>query len=131
MKSLILCLALLAASIAGFAQSQGDMSKQAAQEYKEADKKLNTIYQAILKDYAANKKFITNLKEAQRLWVQLRDAQVKTMYPEAASTYGSVFPMCKANYLTELTQQRIEALQVWLSGRKEGDACNGSVGVKQ
>lgn len=131
MKSLFIFLLLVTGSVAAFAQSQGEMNKQAGQEYKEADKKLNEIYQLIIKDYAANKAFIQNLKEAQRIWIQFRDAQAKAMYPAAAKTYGSVFPMCKANYLTELTHQHTEALRVWLNGLPQGDACSGSIGDKQ
>ncbi|NLU94154.1 lysozyme inhibitor LprI family protein [Chitinophaga sp. Ak27] len=131
MKSIFIFLLLIISSAAAFAQSQGEMNKQAGQEYKDADKKLNEIYQLIIKDYAANKTFIQNLKEAQRIWIQFRDAQVKAMYPAAAKTYGSVFPMCKANYLTELTHQRTEALRVWLNGLPQGDVCSGSIGDKQ
>ncbi|MFY0253014.1 lysozyme inhibitor LprI family protein [Chitinophaga sp. 30R24] len=131
MKSFIISFMLIAGNMATYAQSQAEMNKQAAQEYKDADKKLNDIYQSILKDYAANKPFIQNLKEAQRLWVQFRDAQVKTMFPAAAKTYGSVFPMCRANYLSELTHQRSEALRVWLSGLPQGDVCTGSIGDKE
>ncbi|NLR59801.1 DUF1311 domain-containing protein [Chitinophaga polysaccharea] len=131
MKSFFIFLLLIISNTAAFAQSQGEMNKQAGQEYKEADKKLNEIYQLIIKDYAANKTFIQNLKEAQRIWIQFRDAQVKAMYPAAAKTYGSVFPMCKANYLTELTHQRSEALRVWLNGLPQGDVCSGSIGDKQ
>lgn len=131
MKSLFIALLLVAGSITGFAQTQNDMNKQAAQEYREADKKLNTIYQQILKEYAANKTFIGNFKDAQRLWVQLRDAQVKAMYPESAKSYGSMFPLCKSSYLTELTNQRIETIRVWINGLPAGETCTGSVGVKE
>jgi hypothetical protein len=34
-------------------------------------------------------------------------------------------------YLTELTQDRIKALQVWIDGVQEGDMCSGTVRVKQ
>ncbi|SKA15564.1 Uncharacterized conserved protein YecT, DUF1311 family [Chitinophaga eiseniae] len=131
MKSLLITLLFVAGSLTGMAQTQSEMNKQAGQEYKEADKKLNTIYQEILKKYAANKTFITNFREAQRLWVQLRDAQLKAMYPGSAKNYGSMFPMCKANYLTELTNQRTEAIRVWLNGLPPGETCTGSVGATE
>ncbi|MBC9931632.1 lysozyme inhibitor LprI family protein [Chitinophaga qingshengii] len=129
MKSVLITLLFVAGSFAGMAQSQSEMNKQAGLEYKEADKKLNTIYQEILKKYAANKTFINNFKDAQRLWVQLRDAQLKAMYPESAKSYGSMFPVCKANYLTELTNQRTDAIRVWLNGLPPGETCTGSVGA--
>ncbi|MCW3462443.1 lysozyme inhibitor LprI family protein [Chitinophaga nivalis] len=132
MKSLLVLLMLIIAGTGvAFSQTQGAMNKEAAQSYKEADKKLNDVYQQILKDYAANKTFINNLKEAQRLWIQLRDAQVKAMFPAATKSYGSMFPVCKANYLSELTQQRTETLLVWLNGLPQGETCTGSIGAKE
>ncbi|WP_142684509.1 lysozyme inhibitor LprI family protein [Chitinophaga polysaccharea] len=131
MKSFFIFLLLISGAMAAFSQSQSELNKQAGQEYKNADKKLNDIYQLILKDYAANKAFIKNLKDAQRIWIQFRDAQVQAMYPAAAKSYGSVFPMCRANYMTELTNQRTEALRVWLNGLPQGDVCTGSIGDKQ
>lgn len=132
MKSLfIFLLLMMTGSMAAFSQTQAEMNRKAGQDYKEADKKLNDIYQLILKDYAANKPFIQNIKDAQRLWVQFRDAQVKAMYPGSSKSYGSTFPMCKANYLTEITHHRTDALRVWLSGLPQGDVCAGSIGDKQ
>ncbi len=131
MKSVFIFLLLMTGSMAVFSQTQSELNKTAGQEYKNADKKLNEIYQLILKDYAANKPFIKNLKEAQRIWIQFRDAQVDAMFPGSAKSYGSMFPMCKGNYLTELTHQRTEALRVWLNGLPQGEACTGSIGDKQ
>ncbi|HVI46060.1 MAG TPA: lysozyme inhibitor LprI family protein [Chitinophaga sp.] len=131
MKSLFTVMLLITGSLTVFAQTQSDLNKKAAEEYKAADKELNNIYQQIMKDYTANKTFTGNLRDAQRLWVQFRDAQVKTMFPDPAKNYGSAFPMCKSNYLTELTHQRAEALRVWLNGMTQGDICSGSVGAKQ
>ncbi|MBV8254697.1 MAG: DUF1311 domain-containing protein [Chitinophaga sp.] len=130
MKYIIICLLLFAATSKGIAQTQAEMNKQANEAYKTADKQLNDIYQNIMKDYSANKTFTTNLRDAQRLWIQFRDAQVKAMYPEPAKNYGSMFPVCKANYLTELTTQRIEALRVWINGLPPGETCSGSVGAR-
>ncbi|MFB6455959.1 lysozyme inhibitor LprI family protein [Chitinophaga sp. Hz27] len=131
MKHFLICLLLIVAASKGFAQTQGEMNRKANEAYREADKKLNEVYQLIQKDYAANKKFIENMKVAQRLWIQFRDAQVEMMFPEPAKSYGSMFPVCKANYLTELTTQRMESLRIWINGLPPGETCTGSVGAKQ
>jgi hypothetical protein len=34
-------------------------------------------------------------------------------------------------YLTELTQDRIKALQVWIDGVEEGNICAGTVKIKE
>ena len=113
------------------AQTQGEMNQDAAGEFKAADKELNAIYQQILEDYADDETFIANLKEAQRCWITFRDAQLKMKYPDREpGYYGSIQPMCEAMYLTELTQERIKTLNLWIDGVAEGDACAGTVRVK-
>ena len=122
---------LLTISIASFGQSQLAMNTAEAQTLQQADKALNVVYQKILKQYNSDQEFIKNLKVAQRIWLQLRDADVKMKYPNRPDGfYGSVQPMCEASYRTELTQQRTRTLTVWLTGIEEGDVCAGSVKTK-
>ncbi|WP_158827128.1 lysozyme inhibitor LprI family protein [Mucilaginibacter lacusdianchii] len=136
MKSIITLLTfvisflLFFASISSFAQTQSAMNTQAGSQYQKTDKELNAVYQKILKQYAKQPVFIKKLKAAQRLWIQLRDAELAAKYP-APGTYGSVEPMCKAGYLEKLTRERTKFLQVWLDGIEEGDVCSGSVKMKQ
>lgn len=114
------------------AQTQGEMNQDAASEFKAADRELNAIYQQILEDYADDEVFVANLKEAQRCWVVFRDAQLKMKFPDREpGYYGSVLPMCEAMYLTELTQDRIKALKVWIDGVEEGNVCAGTVKMKE
>lgn len=105
------------------AETQSSLSK--------ADKELNRVYKAILAEYKADTAFIHSLKAAQRLWIAFRDAELKLKYPAADTfEYGSVYPMCAALYLEQVTLQRIATLNVWLVGIEEGDACRGSVKFK-
>lgn len=114
------------------AQTQKEMNQDAADEFKAADTELNSIYQKILEDYADDKAFITSLKDAQRCWIVFRDAQLKMKYPDREpGYYGSIQPVCEMTYLTELTQDRIKALNVWIEGVQEGDTCAGTVKVKE
>jgi len=114
------------------AQTQRDMNEDAATIFKEADKKLNSLYQKILKDYADDPVFIASFKKAQRCWITFRDAQLKMKYPDREpGYYGSIQPMLETRYLTELTKDRIKALQVWIDGVQEGDISGGTVRVKQ
>ncbi len=114
------------------AQTQGEMNQDAAGEFKAADKELNAIYQQILEDYADDDVFLANLKEAQRSWIDFRDAQLKMKYPDREpGYYGSIQPVCEMTYLTELTQDRIKTLNVWIEGVEEGNQCGGTVKVKE
>ncbi len=71
-----------------------------------------------------------NLKKSQRIWIQIRDAEMEMKYPNyPEKIYGSIHPTCKAFYLIELTENRIKTLNIWVSGMEEGDACNGSVKI--
>jgi DNA phosphorothioation-dependent restriction protein DptG len=130
MKAFVLILLMLCSfSQVSFAQKQSDMSEESGVSYNNVDARLNNVYQQILKLYGKNPLFIKNLKVAQRLWVQFRDAQLAMKFPERGNGYyGSVLPMCQAIYLKELTERRVAELEVWLVKREEGDVCNGTIG---
>jgi uncharacterized protein YecT (DUF1311 family) len=114
------------------AQTQRAMNEDAAASFKAADKKLNVLYQKILKDYADDPVFIESFKKAQRCWIAFRDAQLKMKYPDREpGYYGSAQPMFEIMYLTELTKDRIKGLQAWIEGAQEGDLSAGTVRVKQ
>lgn len=112
-----------------FAQSQTDMNMKAYSDYKKADAELNVVYQKILKSYSRETTFIKKFRNAQRLWIQLRDAELAAKYPNDG-TYGSVEPMCESIYLETLTRDRIKFLSVWVTGIEEGEVCLGSVRMK-
>jgi uncharacterized protein YecT (DUF1311 family) len=112
-----------------FGQSQGEMNNEEYRNYKKAESELNTVYQRIIREYNTDPEFVNNLKAAQRLWIQFRDAELKARYPDKGQ-YGSVLPMCRYIFLTQLTEERINTLKVWLEGIPEGDVCSGSVKTK-
>lgn len=112
-----------------FAQSQTAMNMKAYSDYKKADAELNGVYQKILKSYFRETSFIKKIRTAQRLWIQLRDAELAAKYPNSGS-YGSVATMCESIYLETLTRDRIKFLEVWVTGIEEGEVCLGSVRIK-
>ncbi|WP_084274310.1 lysozyme inhibitor LprI family protein [Crocinitomix catalasitica] len=117
-------------NLCGYTQSQAEMNAEAYEEYSESDKLLNDVYKVILSKYKTDTLFITNLKKSQRLWVKFRDAEMEMKYPDySEENYGSVQPTCRALYLKELTDQRVETLKVWVRGIEEGDVCTGSVQI--
>ena len=113
------------------AQTQAEMSQDANELFQSADKELNDIYNQILTEYKKDKVFIDNLKKAQRIWIQFRNAELNMKFPAyPGNHYGSIQPMCRAFFLKELTENRTETLKAWLEGIEEGDACSGSVKMK-
>lgn len=133
MKQILLTLAtLLSLTISNqtFGQTQFEMNQAAQSKYLKADKQLNMVYKQILNDqaYKSDTEFIKNFKFAQRIWIQFRDAEMKSKYPDREPAfYGSIQPYCWNTYLTELTEERTKKLKIWLTGIQEGDACSGSI----
>ena len=131
-KLSIILTIFLTSSIFCYSQTQLELNTEAFNNYKKADTKLNQVYSQILKEYKSDVVFITNLKNSQRLWIQFRDAEMKARYPQREDGYyGSIFPLCWNLYLKELTEERIKKLNIWLVGIPEGDACIGSVKMKE
>lgn len=125
---IILIFLLCLISFAGQSQTQAEMNQEARLSYRKTDKELNDLYQRILVEYQADTIFIRNLKVSQRIWITFRDAELKVKYPEREpGYYGSIHPVCIANYLEQLTRERIKTLEIWVGGPEEGDACSGSV----
>jgi uncharacterized protein YecT (DUF1311 family) len=100
------------------ASDQATMNQCAGQDFKAADKELNTLYQQItgrLKDNPDGKKLLVS---AQRAWVGFRDAECK--FSASGVTGGSVYPLIYSNCLTAVTKVRVEALKEYLKC-EEGD----------
>jgi uncharacterized protein YecT (DUF1311 family) len=132
MRSIFIFIFLLLSTLVCSGQTQAEMNQSEQKKYMKADKELNTIYQKILKEYKEDTVFVRNLKTSQKLWIQLRDAEMKVKYPNREpGYYGSAHAMCLSIYLTELTNERIRKLKIWLDGIEEGDVCSGSIKTKK
>lgn len=126
----ILSFALCFFCFTGFSQTQSELNSIQYNAYKKADKKLNEVYQAILKEYKSDTEFTKNLRTSQRIWITFRDAEVKVKFPDReAGYYGSIHPLCVSLYLEELTLDRVSTLTQWIKGSIEGDVCSGSIKV--
>lgn len=126
------CILFTTISISCFSQTQVELNEAEHKKFLKADKELNQVYQQILSEYKTDTVFIKNLKKAQKIWIQFRDAEMEMMYPEREpGYYGSVHSMCWSIYKTELTNERIKKLRIWLVGEEEGDSCSTSIKTKQ
>jgi uncharacterized protein YecT (DUF1311 family) len=97
---------------------QATMNQCAGQDFKAADKELNTVYQQItkrLKDNPDGKKLLVS---AQRAWVGFRDTECK--FSASGVAGGSVYPLIYSNCMTSVTKVRVEALKEYLKC-EEGD----------
>ena len=129
MKKTFFAFLFLAFMKFSFCQTQSELNDQANQNFLKADKELNSVYQKILKEYKSDTAFIKNLKAAQKIWIQFRDAELNMKFP-SVKEYGSVFPVCWFMYKEQLTRQRIKILKEWLEGVLEEDVCAGSTKIE-
>jgi uncharacterized protein YecT (DUF1311 family) len=128
MKRIFILSLFVFSSTLVFCQTQVEMNKAAHMQYQEADRELNSIYKQILQLYRTDTVFINNLKAAQRIWLQFREAEVKMKFPDRQpGYYGSIAPLCWSQYQTELTRERIITLKQWVKGINEPDDCSGSI----
>lgn len=100
------------------ANDQTTMNQCAGQNFKAADKELNTVYQQItarLKDNADGKKLLVG---AQRAWIGFRDTECK--FSASGVAGGSVYPLIYSNCMTSMTKTRVESLKQYLKC-EEGD----------
>lgn len=125
-------LSFLSVQIAS-SQTQLEINQSSCEKYEQADGELNRVYQRVLKEYKTDKVFIQKFKNAQRTWITFRDAYIDSLYPAAnpRTEYGSIYPTCRYQALEEITQKRTEELNRWIEGIAEGDACSGSIRIKQ
>ncbi len=121
---------LLIISKSSTGQSQRDMNYDAGVKYHAADSELNAVYHQILTTYSDDTLFIKEIKIAQGLWLQLREAEINVMYLPG-KFYGSVEPMCQLMLLEDLTRERTKYLRQWIDGDEEGDVCEGTIKRKK
>ena len=111
------------------AKTQGDLHACADHGAEAADKRLNDVYQLILRKYSTDPAFIAKLSSAQQAWLNFRDAELQAIYPreDKLASYGSVWPMCNLQERTRLTEERTKELRRWVKGIPEGNVCAGSI----
>ncbi|WP_045769912.1 lysozyme inhibitor LprI family protein [Xanthomonas albilineans] len=108
------------------AGAQAQLDACAAQDLRKADAELNTIYRQIMAKLVKQPLALDKLKTAQRLWVQLRDADLEARYPAGnhrspQMLYGSMYPTLYASTKAELTAARTAYLRATFLERREGD----------
>jgi len=131
MKKVLLTLIFIALEIGVFCQTQIDLNVQSSNSAQNADNQLNEVVKKIQTEYKSDTLFINNLKVSQTIWEKFREAELDLKFPDYQNYYGSILPMCKNEFYTELTNDRIQTLKTWLEGIPEGDGCAGSVRTAQ
>ncbi len=94
--------------------NQTDLNICTAQEYKQADQKLNKLYKSYTAKLtsAQRKQFI----DIQKTWVNYKNKDCR--YTAQAYEGGSMYPLVLNDCLTEKTEDRIEDLEDYLQDTK-------------
>jgi uncharacterized protein YecT (DUF1311 family) len=121
--SLLILIVLFAATPA-FAQTQAEMTQQACNDYKAADKALNTAYQALRKTCLRDKAFLRRLLIAQQSWITWRDAETDALYPLGPAS-GTLQPQQRCMNMMDMTQKRTADLKAWRTQAKNTYLCEG------
>jgi len=105
-------------------QTQSELNGCEFEHLKKADADLNQAYKQLLAKYRSDTEFVKRLKLAQRAWLNFRDADMDSFYyqKDKLGAYGSVYPMCRAINMTQLTVERTKELRYMLE-YNEGDVC--------
>src|SRR5690242_2214314 len=105
---LLVFLILAGQSLIANGQTQVEMTDASNIRLKNAEAELKTVYEKIRVQYKEDTEFVKNLRESQELWIKWRTAELKAKFPDRQpGYYGSVQPMCAADYLADLTNERI------------------------
>ena len=92
-------------------QTQSEMNACAGIAYRNADRRLNQVYQQLLPKLPASRR--QQLVTAQQAWIRYRDASCNFERSEVEG--GSMAPMIQASCLARLTEQRTKDLQQYLA----------------
>jgi len=98
------------------AQTQAEMNRDAVAQLEAADARLNRAYQLVLKKYAGEPEFLSNLKEAQRAWLKYVEFHLKTVLPvkdgeDPRVVYGSMYPIDYSEAKIPLLESRTAQLK--------------------
>jgi len=133
MKSVLTLALLLGAAAPASAESACDdlstqmqMNECANEGFETADAALNAVYRQVVGELADAPVALAKLKAAQRLWVQLRDADLEAQYPvgkdeDPRMLYGSMYPMLYIGAKAALTETRTAYLRNEFLERSEYD----------
>jgi uncharacterized protein YecT (DUF1311 family) len=117
--ALLLLLALSAPALAldcSRQETEGDARACSGQRLRDADRKLNSAYNTLLKRFDAKQQAM--LRASEKAWLGYRDAQCRLVASGVEG--GSAQPMVTADCLGDLTTARLKELNFQLTCQ-EGD----------
>ncbi len=90
------------------AQTQQEMNEQAVGMYNTSDQELNRVYRSVLREYKEDTTFLRRFREAQRIWLQFRDAKCWPDFPN-----GNLATMAVSTLFAGISTLRNSRMSVW------------------
>lgn len=106
--------------------NQMELNACAGDAFEQADAELNRVYGEVRRSLAGDTLALQRLRDAQRLWMQLRDADVEARYPvpdgeDYRMHHGSMYPLLVLSARAEATRARTAWLRAHFLERGEGE----------
>ncbi|HEU5048049.1 MAG TPA: lysozyme inhibitor LprI family protein [Rickettsiales bacterium] len=134
MKAALLATALLVLPAFASAQeaeepkSQNQLNVKHCHDADEAQATLDLTYQAVVKEYSYDPRFLKYLETAQKAWVAFRDSEINAVFPpEYRHAYGSMEKTCECDLRKKIIYARIMELEQWRRGVDISQGCNGTM----
>ena len=127
MKAMATAIFLMALAVPALADSdpcmgkgtQADMNVCYDNQFKQADKALNSAYGALVSKLKSDAQAVALLRTTQRAWLGFRDSECKL--ESYGSSGGSIQPTVESMCLTTVTRERTRVLQKQVSCSMEND----------
>jgi len=105
--------------------NQMQLNTCAGDAFEQADAELNRVYGEVRNSLEGDTLALQRLRDAQRLWEQLRDADAEALYPvpdgeDSRMHHGSMYPLLVDTVRTEATRARTAWLRSHFLEREEG-----------
>ncbi|MHB2017574.1 MAG: lysozyme inhibitor LprI family protein [Candidatus Xenobia bacterium] len=105
-----LMILMLVAATPAVAQTQIDLDRAAAKDFKQADADLNATYKKLIARLEPNVR--ARLERSEADWLQFRDADTDAR--SEVNRGGTIAPMVALEWKAYLTRTRTDQLKAWL-----------------
>ena len=107
------------------AETQSDLRRCAAEDFRIADTKMNAVYWQVLARYASQPSKLERIKKAQEAWLAFRNLEGEALFPEGDwYNFGQFVRICRNDEMARMSAERAEDLKVFLKPFDEEDVCS-------
>jgi uncharacterized protein YecT (DUF1311 family) len=106
------------------AGSTVEMAACGRERFEAVDRELNELYEALIYSKKDQPVFVAALRKSQEAWLVFRDSELAARFAceheDIRLCFGSILPLERLSYITELTRERIAQLKRMAVQRGQG-----------